>query len=211
MPDTNKVPLLLTAIGATAYSVLHDLLAPTNPKSKSLEELVAALRQHYEPKPLVIAEWFHFYRRSQSPTESIAEYITELRKLATTCSFGDHLDQALRDHIVCGVYSDTIQKRLLSEPDPTLAKVIQVAQSIEATHKSAQAIKSDPAVAKVASPAVNSRSDVPRSTMTTEGPRQPCYRCGVMGHNPASCNARNLVCHRCRKRGHLVQSMQKPD
>ena len=47
--------MLLTVIGSAAYSVLHNLLAPESPKTKTYEELVAALRQHYEPKPLVIA------------------------------------------------------------------------------------------------------------------------------------------------------------
>ena len=61
VPNENKVPLFLTVIGATAYSVLHNRVAPASPKSKSFEELVTALKLHYEPKPLVIAERFHFY------------------------------------------------------------------------------------------------------------------------------------------------------
>ena len=56
IPDERKVPLLLTVIGALAYGVLHNLMAPENPKTKSYAELVTALKQHYEPKPLVIAE-----------------------------------------------------------------------------------------------------------------------------------------------------------
>ena len=64
VPDERKVPLLLTVIGASAYGVLHNLMTPENPKTKSYAELVTALKQHYEPKPLVIAERFHFYQDS---------------------------------------------------------------------------------------------------------------------------------------------------
>ena len=175
-------------------------MAPANPKSKSFEELVAALKQHYKPKPLVIAERFHFYRRNQDSSESIAEYVAELRRLATTCSFGDHLDEALRDRIVCGVHSETIQKRLLSEPEPSLATVIKVAQGIEAAHKGAQEIKPDPTVAMVAS----SRQGCSGVT-STGGPRKPCYHCGLVGHLPNLCNSRNLSCHKCGKIGHLAR------
>ena len=197
VPDENKVPLFLTVIRATAYSVLHNLVAPASPKSKSFEELVTALKLHYEPKPLIIAERFHFYRRNQASGESIAEYVAELRRLATTCSFGDHLDEALRDRIVCGVRSEAIQKRLLSEADPTLATVVKVAQGIEVAHKGAQAIKPDPVVAAVVSSG--------RSRSEAEVSRKPCYRCGLAGHFPNSCNSRNLSCHKCGKLGHLAR------
>ncbi len=60
IPEERKVPLFLTVIGASTYGVLHDLLAPNNPKTKSFAELTGTLKQHYEPKPLTIAERFHF-------------------------------------------------------------------------------------------------------------------------------------------------------
>ena len=122
-----KVPMLLAVIGSAAYSVLHNLLAPESPKMKTYEELVAALRQHYEPKPLVIAERFHFYHREQRVGESVADYVAELRRLATTCAFGHHLNEALHDRIVCGIKNESTQKRLLADPDQTLAKATDVA------------------------------------------------------------------------------------
>jgi len=58
----DKVAVLLTVIGPKNYALLHGQLAPMNPREKTFEELMAALREHYEPKPVVIAEHFHFYR-----------------------------------------------------------------------------------------------------------------------------------------------------
>ena len=140
-----KVPMLLAVIGSAAYSVLHNLLAPESPKMKTYEELVAALRQHYEPKPLVIGERFHFYRREQRVGESVADYVAELRRLATTCAFGHHLNEALHDRIVCGIKNESTQKRLLADPDLTLAKATDVAQAMEAADKGATGLKSEAA------------------------------------------------------------------
>ena len=79
--EDRKVPALLTLVGASTYELLHSLVVPALPQTKSYEDLVSALKKHYSPPPLVIAERFHFHRRSQNPGETIAQYMAELRKL----------------------------------------------------------------------------------------------------------------------------------
>ena len=64
--------------------------------------------------------------------ESIAEYVAELRRLATDCEFGDYLGEALRDRLVCGTRSSSVQKRLLSEADLTFKRALEIAQAMEA-------------------------------------------------------------------------------
>jgi hypothetical protein len=118
--DAKRVPVLLTANGAK-YSLLRDLVSPATPREKSLDELVKVLKDHFEPKPLVIAERYRFYHRDQRTDESIAEYLAVLKKLASTCKFRNFLDEALRDRLVCGVRSKAIQKKLLAEDGLTLA------------------------------------------------------------------------------------------
>ena len=49
-----KISLLLNVMGAKIYSLLRTLVARSQPKEKAMEELVAVLKQHYEPK-IVIA------------------------------------------------------------------------------------------------------------------------------------------------------------
>ena len=85
----NQVPILLSAIGSSTYSLLSDLFAPDAPKEKSLAEITAALRKHFEPKRVVTAERFHFHKRNQAMGESIADYDAALRRLATHCNFGN--------------------------------------------------------------------------------------------------------------------------
>ena len=90
--------------------LLRNLLVPTLPKDKTLDEIVDVLTKHYEPKTLVIAECFQFHRRNQAVGESVAEYVAGLRRLTRHCEFGAYLDDALRDRFVCGLRSETIQK-----------------------------------------------------------------------------------------------------
>ena len=136
-----KVAVLLTVIGAKDYALLQGLVAPANPREKSVDELMQALRSHYEPKPVIIAERFRFYKRSQSSGETIAAFVAELRRLAINCDFGNFLDDALRDRLVCGVRSEQTQRRQLTEKDLTLAKAVEIAQAMEAADRQSKDMK----------------------------------------------------------------------
>lgn len=61
-----KVPVLLTLIGRSTYSLLRGLTRPKKLSEVSYEDLVATLRKHLCPKPLVIAERFLFHKREQA-------------------------------------------------------------------------------------------------------------------------------------------------
>lgn len=115
--DDRKVAVLHTVIGAKTYETLWRLLSPDRTRDKSYGQLVAVLQKHYDPKPLAIGERFRFYQWSQKAGESIADFIVDLRRLSIRSEFGDILNQALRDRLVCGVKSEALQKKLLKEAD----------------------------------------------------------------------------------------------
>ena len=89
--DTKKVPVFLNAIGGAAYGILRSLVAPSSPMSLSFKELTETLQAHYEPKTSIIAERFHFHKRSQHTGESITAFVAELRRLAARCKFEGYL------------------------------------------------------------------------------------------------------------------------
>ena len=105
-----KVAVFLTAIGGPAYKLLRNLVSPVTPKDKSLSELKSVVRSHLKPKSLTIAERFKFHKRSQCEVETVAEYVVALKQFSTYCEFGDFLNDALRDRLVCGLYKESIQE-----------------------------------------------------------------------------------------------------
>ena len=120
--EGQRVATLLTVIRGTAYKIVRNLVAPTSPKDKTYTELMDALSAHFSPKPLVIAERYHFHKRDQLPGKSIATYIAELRQFARHCNFGTNLDNCLRDRLVCGLSNTHIMKKLPAEKDLDLPK-----------------------------------------------------------------------------------------
>ena len=58
--ESKQVAVFLTVAGRKVYALLRDLLAPEKPNTKTFKELAQTLKNHYEPKPVVIAERFFF-------------------------------------------------------------------------------------------------------------------------------------------------------
>jgi len=139
--EEKRVSVLLTIIRGPVYCTLRNLVAPVKPKGKTFNELLATLQKHYDPKPLVIAERYRFYKRCQTASESVTEFLAELRHLSIRCDFGEFLEQALRDRFVVGIRSESAQKRLLAIANLTLTRALEEAQSMEAADKDSRELK----------------------------------------------------------------------
>ena len=64
-----------------------------------------------------------------------------MAELRRHCAFGTYLNEALRDRLVCGFRSESIQRRLLAEKDLTLSKAVEIAQGMEAAENNAKSLK----------------------------------------------------------------------
>ena len=118
--------LFLTWIGQTAYSNLKTLVSPTPLAELTLDQVVEKLTSHYKPDTVEIAERFKFFKHMQGEKDGVTEYMTSLRKLAKTCNFGDYLNTALRDQLVCGGLKDTrIQQEQLCKKGLTLETALE--------------------------------------------------------------------------------------
>ena len=61
---------------------------------------------------------FKFNTRSQGQTESVDEYVTELRSLMADCDFGGRESYHLAIQLVVGCTNADTQRKLLAEKDP---------------------------------------------------------------------------------------------
>ena len=101
------------------------------------KDICDILKKHFSAQPIKIAEHYCFYNRKQAEGESAADYLAQLRQLASTCQFGVVLDEALCDRLVCGIQEPEVQRRL-AEADWTLKKAFQLIQGMQAAAKNAK-------------------------------------------------------------------------
>lgn len=210
--------MLLHYMGGETYDTVSDRLAPVKSQTKSYEEIVQLLENHFNPRPLEILENFRFKCRKQGDErvdESIDDYLITLRKLAITCNFGDYLPTALRNQFVFGLRDRAIQARLLEVHDLTLERARELAISMELSAKGGQEIHSrvkaelnlvEHPVSKSAKAKTVGKSSYSAPSDSKKG---ACYRCGSVGHFTNKCVHVKTVCNFCHLVGHLQKVCQK--
>lgn len=200
--------ILLSVIGADTYGLLRSLCAPTRPAEKTFKDITDILQEHFSPKASEVVSRFKFHSRIRNQSESVATYLSELRKLAETCNFGNYLTDMLRDRLVCGIADERIQRLLLTEKELTLDKAYKVCIAEETASHDTNVLKGEH-VNKIAS----QKEKKPTSTFArssksfekkfTPTKKKKCYRCGDESHLAPRCKHINTRCNFCKKIGHL--------
>ena len=103
---------------------------------KSAEILFDRFEAYCNPKQNVTVLRYKFNTRDQRSDENIDQYVTELRRLANDCSYGELLEEMIRDRIVCGTNNPRIKEKHLQAETLDLSRAINIARGIEiSTHQ----------------------------------------------------------------------------
>ena len=191
-----KRAILLSTCGTAAYKLLKTLVAPANLSTMSFEDLVKKALEHYNPQPSVIMRRFKFNSSVRQQGESVANFVSRLRDLASHCEYGDSAKELIRDRLVCGIRDDRLQRTLLAVPKLTFEKAFELALLHESAEQNAQILRAPVEVHVTSTPAPNATGrDRPTSSSL-------CYRCGGQ-HLAKMCRFKEVLCNHCGKKGHI--------
>ncbi|XP_054917255.1 uncharacterized protein [Dermacentor andersoni] len=196
--EEQKRAVLLSCCGEEAYGLIVTLVKPSRPTAATYEEIKTAVRKHLHPRPSELYARFLFYKRNQAAEESVADYVTALRKLAEDCGFGDEqlpLDIMMRDRFVCGLQNEAVQQRLIAEHDLTFNVAYDMAATAEATAKQQQDIRMQ------GRDEAKDRQGMIQATRTKQDATaegSSCYRCNGK-HAPHLCSFRKAACFKCKR------------
>ncbi|XP_072159541.1 uncharacterized protein [Bemisia tabaci] len=131
IPSEKWVAELLTKIDGEAHKLIRSLAIPRKPKDLPYDELVRLVSSTVQPnKPSKFSERMKFSRTMQYPWESVASYVTRLKKNCMKCKFPD-LDTTLRDQFVAGIRDEDTQGDLMKQKDLTFQDAVDIALSRE--------------------------------------------------------------------------------
>lgn len=172
---------------------------------------MTALEDHFIPKVNVVVARHRFRQRSQRADETIQQFLSALRELASSCAYAAMESEMLRDQLVERSYAPAVRDRLLLEPSLTLDTAIVIACQVEQALSNSDMLTAQSSVHAVASKPFHRKtraaySDGAQSVSdTTRRANRACYRCGATDHlaNVADCPAARAKCRTCGKIGHF--------
>ena len=212
-----QAPALISTIGVSGYKTLQDLFAPDDPCTQTLDDLCTALRQHYSPRKLQLAERFRLHKCVQTETQTVTDFIAALRSASLHCGYtAAILDETLRDIFIVGLRNSHIQRELITKPDTlTFQEACTTAKQLEAASKEVSKLSSSRAATSNVNAVKSHRKPqrtapaIPAQRSGNNERRKACYRCGEDDHMANACRFRDVNCRYCKKRGHIDTTCYK--
>ena len=128
--ETQKAAQFLICIGQQGRNMARAWVSSgelSEDDKKSPSELFAIFEAQCAQRENVTIQRKLFYERNQSTGETIDEWITQLRLIATYCEFHNQ-DEMIRDMIVLNSVNKKVQERLLETYDLDLSKALKFAK-----------------------------------------------------------------------------------
>lgn len=125
-----KCALLLNCAGEHALEVYNSFTFTAEEKDK-YEVLKKKFSDHMTGKKDLSFERQKFWSRTQKEGEQFINYLSELRKQAKNCEFGDLTEGLIRDRIVRGVRNHKTTEKLMSTSDLTYETAVKICKADE--------------------------------------------------------------------------------
>ena len=136
--DSQMRALLLHCAGPD----LQDIFMHLQDVGTTYAAAMDALNNHFEPKKNVVFERQVFRQAMLGTNKSSLNFVTRLRKLASTWKFAN-LNSEIRDHFIDKCSPNRLRRRLLQEPNLTLENVVKKVQAMELAKMQSIAMQPD--------------------------------------------------------------------
>ena len=181
-------------------------------KGASVDAILEALVKKTKPKSNEIAAFTKLCSLKQGDI-SLPEFIKEARRLAELCNYPNNQDRLIRDTIVSGVYGLRAYQKCIDAKDLSLQERINIYQAEDAIRMQVQECRPE---------SVDSIQSAQTMILvhrlhhgfkqSSNGNRhknkssQNCYYCDAPNwtrEHSKVCRAKNSICGKCDKKGHL--------
>ena len=125
-----RAAIFLSCIGPDAYDVFTSM-ALENEARADIEEVIKAFDEYCIGEINPTYERYVFNKRNQDASESFDSFVSELRRLAKSCDYGQLEECILMDRIVIGIRDDATRRKLLQTRRLNLALAIDICRAAE--------------------------------------------------------------------------------
>ena len=208
--EARRRAVLIHSLGNEGQRIFRTLgPAPT------YTDYITLLAGHFAAPQSVMVRRIIFRQRRQRPGESVHQYVTDLRCLASLCKFNALEDEMIRDQLAEHTVNPKLREKLFMAPDDLpLSKAVELAFQLESAAQLASRLAApDPApphatsLAQTVAPSAQPYSDFEINVAGHQGAtaRRPRGNCGSSSHpsRAPACPAVGQRCKRCGRMNHF--------
>ncbi len=111
-PTKKRAAVFLACIGTEAYE-LYQTMEFAGDDGHDITKIIDAFEKHCVGEVNVTYERYNFNQQKQEMGESFDIFLSDLRRLARSCEYGDVEESTIRDRIVVGIRDDASRRKLL--------------------------------------------------------------------------------------------------
>ena len=167
--------------------------------------LFTKFENHCIPKKNIIVERINFFRRNQFTGEPFETFLTDLRKLSSTCDFGTMNEGMVLYKLADGLECDRLREKVISKgSDINLEKAIELCRADELT-KSRKKCSINSEFTNIEQISKNNTNTFTREISKGSKNRSTWKKCNFCGftHDARKCPAYGKRCNRCNRMNHF--------
>ena len=210
-----RTAVFLACIGSAAYGVFRTFKFDNVDDTADVDKIIEAFQKHCIGEANITYEREVFHQRVQQPSETFDDFLSDLRKMARTCDFGQLEDSLIRDRVVIGIRDEPTRRRLLQVKKLSLRDAIDACKASEATSRRLRVMGGGTGEVDALSQSSSSSSSKgrrsaskPRSRPTSRdwSSHRRCRYCdGQHVDAKESCPAYGQKCRKCGKLHHFAK------
>ena len=209
---TRKRAMMIHFAGEDVYKIFRTL--EETGEAKDYDIAKAKLTEYFKPQQNIEYERYVFRRSQQQPSETLDQYYTRLRQLASTCDFTD-IAAEIKSQIVLNGQSSRLRRRALRNPKLTLKELLDYGRAQETSETQASGMERDQdTVNSVQKQQLINQSGRRRDGRPNKNKEQwkgqrskRCFNCGGKFPHPKEnpCPAKGKTCRACNKLNHFAK------
>ena len=162
---------------------------------------MALLEEEFDLQYPLLTRQVDFFGSKQQKGQLFSDWAAQLKALGDEADLSTMTpDMLYIMKYLTGVSDVKLREKFFKEHNPSLKQLDRIVHQHEVAEQSIKAM---------ANPVVEVRQmsrKIPSLQQLNN--EKKCYRCGVSGHAPDKCNAKEMKCHGCEQKGHLKRVCQ---
>ena len=214
--DRQRVSSLFL-FGGSKLHELHKTLPEAIPNTVTgvdteYKKAIYRLTKYFNPSRNVVVEQFAFSQAKQAKNETIAQYVTRLRILATYCEFAS-TDKEIVRQVIQGCESSKLRRSYLKEPGLVISRLLEIGRIHDTIEMQLDIVEgregeTSDTVAAIMKHSVRRGRDKRRPRRDNSRPgetKRTCFKCGgKYPHVDRQCPALGKKCNACGELNHFA-------